>query len=172
MSLEWFGLLTESIRRKAKSKADQVSGYPIPRVLCIVTEHQNEMVMGPLAARGLLTGRVSVGVPLAGGDPSTVSTPSSAVFLGSDGDSRLVPVRRSISAIVLVSASESNFSSLGVLHPDAAHPFDPSAFEGMHFARLRWPISNGTIHVEWVGPDPEPLWRCHLPVRLEDAELR
>lgn len=91
--------------------------------------------------------------------------------IAASGD-RVEPAPQSISAILLMTITEGYANVIGVLHPEPRFPFDHQTFDTVHFVKFRdWPVSD-RFAIEWVGPAPDPTPIPHVPIELEDRELR
>jgi hypothetical protein len=169
-----FSQITTKLMQEAVNKAGQMSGYSMPRVLVIATEHEGaSLLMGAHSAEELLTGttafRVRIGDTEA--SPDVITTLKNSVFFREKNGS-IEPARQSISAILLMQIREDGASVIGVMHPAAAIPLDPYTFERVHFVRLRhWPIKD-RFGIEWVGPPPSPTSFPHVPMGLADSDVR
>ena len=169
-----FSQITTKLMQEAVNKASQMSGYTMPRVLVIATEHQGaSLLMGTHAAEELLTGTTAFRLRIGDTDasPEVIATLKNSVFFREKNGS-IEPARQSISAILLMRIGEDGASVIGVLHPVPAVPFDPWTLERIHFIRLRqWPIRE-RFGIEWVGPPPSPTSFPHVPMRLTDGDVR
>lgn len=147
------------------------------RVLVISTEHPDGgLVMGSHAATKLLAGTTVISVrvgELASGEPEIVATLRNSVFFRPSADgSSFEPARQSISAVVLVTIGFETASVIGLLHPAAAHPFDHESLPNVHFVRLTgWPVTDGKLRMEWLGPEPNPTSYYHREIKFTDQEL-
>jgi len=170
----FFGQVTTALMREAVNKATQLADYPMPRLLVIATEHEGaSMVMGTHAAEELLTGTTMFQVKI--GDveasPEVIAPLKNSVFFRPKNDT-VEPARQSISAILLLSITHDRAFALGLLHPAPAVVFDWQVLPRVHFVRLReWPITN-RFGIEWVGPQPSPASFLHMPIVLNDADLK
>ena len=134
-----FSQITTKLMSEAINKANQLSGYEMPRLLVIATEHQSaDLVMGSRAAEEMLTGRTAISLRI--GDvtlPAQVvaSLKNSVFFRATDG--AIEPARQSISAILLMQIRHDGVFVIGVLHPEPRYRFNPATFDSVHFVRLR-----------------------------------
>jgi hypothetical protein len=56
---------------------------------------------------------------------------------------------------MLISVSGRDCDMWGILHPEAAYPFNIAVFSRVPFVRIApWPIVDGRIFTEWVTTDP------------------
>jgi hypothetical protein len=104
-SAGWFGMITHMLRTKASSKAAQLSGYSLPRILVITCEHvAADVLLGCHGAQILLTSDTKIEVPI--GKPidkvKLITDLSDSVFFRFN-NGQLKSCRRSISAILLFS---------------------------------------------------------------------
>jgi hypothetical protein len=170
----WFGDITRSVCNKCAQKAPQLAGRPAPRVLAICTTHSGASVLlGTLAAEDLMTPEASVSVPdgASAEEARRIADMRVSPFLEIQ-DGNLVPVRRSISAILLVTIHGDGAGVLGLLHPDPAAKFDYRTLAKVPFLRFVGPVQDGAPRTEWVVGDPEPKLSYHRAVSLSDAELQ
>jgi hypothetical protein len=149
-----FAMITPNLWSKTRSKASQLAGHEIARVLAIcLTLVGAGALLGALAAEWLMT-----------------SQPTSAFLAIRDG--RIVAVRERISAILLIAVREHELHAVGMLHPEPAVAFDYHSLIELPFLRLDWPVKDGTLKTEWVVAMPAPRVDRHVPVSLTDEELR
>ena len=94
-----------------------------------------------------------------------------AAFVRHQGN-EIVPIRRSISAILLFAASARQHDVVGLLHPDPIIALDYTAFSGLPFLRMQWPVRDARFLSEWVVADPTPAVEFFTPITLSDRELR
>jgi hypothetical protein len=169
-----FGMITTNLWRKAKAKAPQLGGHEVARVLAICLTHPAAgALVGTLAAQWLMTSQPKLSVTV--GDPvgairETTDLRESA-FLAVRDD-RIVPVRQSISAVLLVAIWDDSVNVVGLLHPEPTVPFDYGTFRDLPFRRLDWPVKDGVLKSEWVISTPAPRVDRHVPVLPTDEELR
>jgi len=153
-----FRLITNKLKAKVANKARQVSGYSVPRLVAIYCEHDwGAVLVGPDAAKSLLTGECGIKVPL--NEPESkiqVVTPlrESAFFRPNNGS--IESCRESVSGVLLVHGSGEECRLVGALHPAPARPFEIELIPNVPFCRLReWPIKNCEIETEWVIGRPK-----------------
>jgi len=142
----WFSLVTAQLVRKAKTKAPKVADQLLPRIVMLVSEHvANSGLFGPLAIESLLLGNYSGGRMKAG-----------AFVRFQDGIGVGIPIRQSISGILLVGASHHEVEVRGFLHPAAAQPFDPNLLQAIPFAEVEDPVwfPNNPGRVRWLNGGP------------------
>ncbi len=74
-----------------------------------------------------------------------------AAILDASGNQRFVTRYRSIAAILLVTIGVRETEVVGLLHPDAAHPFNPQLFPAVPYVRFaKWPLTSSNISTEWI----------------------
>jgi hypothetical protein len=74
-----------------------------------------------------------------------------AATLDASGNQRFVARYRSIAAILLVTIGVRETEVVGLLHPDAAHPFNPQLFPAVPYVRFaEWPFTSSNIRTEWI----------------------
>ena len=175
VSSGWFGMITHTLRTKASSKAAQVSGYNVPRLLVITSEHISaNMLIGPYGAETLMTSDTKIEVPI--GEPvgktGLMTDLKNSVFFREKNGS-IESCRRSISAILLISIYRDKVYVTGLLHPDPQFKFPITLFRSVPFLRLKkWPPENNQIEMEWVISTPKPAEFYHREVKIKDEELR
>jgi hypothetical protein len=171
----WFSMITHKLFTKACTKARQVSGKEIPRLLVITTEHiYGEALIGSHAAEYLLTSETKIQIPV--GKPinecgSSTDLKDSVFFRFKD--MVFEPRRRSISAILLIHILSDKCYMVGILHPDPAFVFPIKLLSNIPFIRLKkWPPENNKIETEWVIHSPSRAKFYYHPVKFKDTELR
>lgn len=169
-----FGMITPSLWSKARAKASQLAGHDIARVLAICLTHVGAgALLGTLAAEWLMTSQPKLSVPVGG--PLTaireVTDLSKSAFLATR-DGSVIPVRQSISAVLLIAIWEHELHAVGMLHPEPAVVFDYRSFRELPFLRLDWPLKDGILKTEWVVAKPAPTAYPHIPVSPTNDELR
>jgi hypothetical protein len=170
-----FSMITPKLWSKTLKKAPQLAGHDFPRVLSICLTHGGASVLlGTLAAEWLMTSEPKIEVPIAlEGDPiparNVTDLTKSAFFLLQDG--AILPVRQSISAILLISIWN-DLAVVGMLHPVASVPFDYRIFREVPFLRIEWPIKDNIMRMEWVVAHPNPCRFYHHKIKMTEAELR
>jgi hypothetical protein len=171
----WFGMITHMLRTKASSKTSQLSGYAMPRLLAITSEHvAADVLLGPRGAEALLTSDTKIEVPV--GNPigtAGVATDlkDSVFFRFKNGDIELC--KQSISAILLVTILADRSLVVGVSHPAPIYRFPISLLPSVPFLRLKeWPPKDRHLETEWTIGKPKPGDFLHQKVVLKDEELR
>jgi hypothetical protein len=172
----WFSEVTRNLCNKASQKARQLSGLPHPRVLVVCSTHIGAgVLLGPLAAEDLMTPdlRLAPRPGMTRDDAERIADLSISPFL-LVRDGELVPIRRSISAILLVSIGGEDSGVVGMLHPAPVVPLDYTKMQRVPFLRLVWPpeIIDGQPRTEWVVGNPDARLITHRAVVLSDAEMR
>jgi hypothetical protein len=169
-----FGMITANLWSKARNKASQLGGCDVARVLAICLTHVGAWaLLGTLAAEWLMTSQPKLSVPVGG--PLTavrqVTDLSKSAFLTSR-DGIVVPVRQSISAVLLIAIWEHELHAVGMLHPQPAVLFEYRSFGEVPFLRLDWPLKDAALKTEWLVGSPAPTAYPHIPVSPTDEELR
>ena len=161
--------ILDLLRRKASGKANQLSGYEMPRVLSIGSTHCfAHTFMGKLAAEWLLTSEPKISVPIgpAGSpesEPCHVTSLEQSVFFKLDKSDKITLCRSSISAILLVGLYHDSCSLVGLLAPKPDYPFDAHMLPDVPFVRAtNWPFRDGKIETEWTIADGQEKW---VPLR-------
>jgi hypothetical protein len=86
-------------------------------------------------------------------------------------DGVIVPVRQSVSAILLVALWEEQSEIVGLLHPKPMTFLNYRIFQQVPFLRVEWPLTN-PVGLDWIIGDPSPRRVDHRRVSLTDAEFR
>ena len=158
-----FSLITDKLRQKATKKAKELGDHSLPGVLAITSDYDFAgTLLGRGAAKDLMISAPQKNVPL-NGDPSYETTDlHDAVFcrpglLNASGELMISPCRQSIAAIFLITIYPREVNVVGLLHPEAAYPFDPHWFPKVPYLRFtRWPLTGGSIAAtEWILGDAE-----------------
>jgi len=173
-----FSMITPQLAGKGKSKAPQLSTGQagIPRVLAICLAHPGASAMlGTLAAQWSMVSDPKIQAPIVAqgtelGPTRLVSDLKRAVFFG-PRDAVIVPMRQSISAILLVALWDNQLNVVGMLHPKPTVPLDYRVFARVPFLRVEWPLMS-PIQMEWVIGNPSSLIEHHVKVALTDEELK
>ncbi len=164
------------LRTKASSKAFQISGQKMPRVLAIAAEHYaSHALLGPRAAKDLLTSDTTLQVPIGHKDLNiTQSTDlKNSVFFRHSPSGDVEPCRQSISALLLIQIYNNQSDIVGVLHPEPAYSFSIKLFPNIPFLRINpWPFENNQISYEWIIDSPNEASFPHNKVIITDSELR
>ncbi len=170
-----FSMITHKLRTKASSKAAQLSGRGVPRILAITCEHfAADFLLGPHGAETLLTSDIKIEVTI--GKPNAkvnliTDLKDSVFFRSKNGE--LESCRRSISAILLFSIFSDKSLIVGILHPDPEYKFPIKLLPSIPFLRMKkWPPENNMIETEWVIYKPKAEEFYHRKVKLKDKELR
>jgi hypothetical protein len=169
-----FAMITPNLWSKAKNKASQLGGHEIPRILAVCVEHAGaDVLLSTLAAEWLMISEPKLSVPV--GSPATaireVTDLSKSAFLAAR-EGRIVAVRQSISAVLLVALWEQELHAVGLLHPEPSVAFDYRSLVELPFLRLEWPVKDGVLRMEWVIARPAPRVDRHVPVSPTTDELR
>ena len=154
-----YRLFTEKLRSVARSKAAQLGGHGMPGVLAITSSYDFAgLLMDRRAAEYLMISAPHISVPV--GSPGKSGRWGTdlhdAVFvqpgiLDASGNQMFVTRYRSIAAILLVTVGVRETEVVGLLHPDAAHPFNPQLFPAVPYVRFaQWPLTSANIRTEWI----------------------
>jgi hypothetical protein len=171
-----FAMITPSLWYKARHKASQMAGQDLPRVLAICLSHIGaSALLGTLAAEWFMMSEPKIEIPISlKKEPAparTMTDLKKAAFFNLQGGV-VVPVRQSISAILLISIWNDSLEVVGMLHPAPAVPFDYRTFGDVPFLRAEWPIQGDAIRMEWVVGRPKSGRFYHRRVTMTEAELR
>jgi len=153
-----FSLITEKLKDKARSKASQLGGRGVPTVLAITSDHAfASLLMDKLAAEYLMTSAPQLNVPIGGRAPSYITHDfKDSVFqrntglVWASGAPIVKPALRSIGAILLVGVDHRNMRIVGLLHPDAANPFNPEWLPMIPFVRFTGLVTFTSDCTEWL----------------------
>lgn len=165
-----FGLVTRNILNKAKDKAEQLAGYPMPRVLAIASTHTAvaALINEATATWALVSEphwKQRIGSPAI--DPMEYTNLEMSVFMKPGPDGTIVVCRQSISAMLLIAVYGDKSEVWGLLHPEPAYRFNIAFFPGLPFVRVApWPVLEGKIFTEWVVSNPSGYTAHHFPVQL------
>jgi hypothetical protein len=164
-----FGLVTRNICNKAKAKATQLANYPMPRVLAIASSHTGVAALfnNATATWALVSEphwRHELGSATV--DTAEYTDLQSSLFIKPGPDGTIVPCRQSISAILLVAVYGGQSEIWGILHPQAAQPFNYVFLPNLPFVRIaEWPVRKGKILTEWVIADPLGYRAYQFPIQ-------
>lgn len=151
---------TKMLRQRVSDKADQMSGHGMPQVLAVVSLHNGAPVLlNPEEATTFFVSDFSLTIPIGtgAGEPYHSTDLKNSLFFRFDPNdsSKVVPCRRSVSAVLLIPVSGDRISVTGVLHPEPIHPLPVELIPRVPFLRLsEWPIKNGEMYLEWVVGAP------------------
>lgn len=154
------GSPTRILWQRVNDKARQLSGYEMPRVLAITSLHDGAFLfLNPEEATNFLISDCALTLPIGGSSDNTYYSTDlqKAIFFKIDDNDplKLVPRRRSVSAVLLIPILGDKVNVTGILHPEPVHPFDIALLPKIPFLRVQhWPIQNGEIFTEWVTFDP------------------
>jgi hypothetical protein len=158
-----FSLITDKLCSAAQSKASQLGGRGVPGVLAIASSHDFAgLLMDRSAAEYLMTSAPHFSVPIGSTgkaghwetDLRNAVFCQSAALLDASGNQRFVTRYRSIAAILLVTIGVRKTEIVGLLHPDAAHPFNAQLFSAVPYVRFaQWPLTSSNISTEWILGD-------------------
>jgi len=174
-SAGWFGMITHMLRTKASSKAAQLSGHSMPRILAITSEHiAADVLLGPHGAETLLTSDTKISVPIGNSINKTelVADLKDSVFFRFRNNT-IESCRRSISTILLISIFSDKSLMVGILHPDPNFVFPIKLLPSVPFLRMKkWPPENHNIETEWTIYSPKADEYYHRRIEFRDKELR
>jgi hypothetical protein len=170
-------LITPQLAVKADDKTRQLSAAATgnPGVLAICLVHPiASILLSTLAAKWLLASEPTIRIPIsASGErvapAQTVTDLRHSVFLA-ECDGAIIPVRQSISAILLIALWNRQSDVVGLLHPKPITAFDHRILPQVPFLRLVWPTT-ASLEMEWLIGYPLPHKADHYPVALTADEL-
>jgi hypothetical protein len=154
-----YALITEKLRSVARSKAAQLGDRGMPGVLVIASSHGFAgLLMDRRAAEYLMTSAPHISVPMGSSGKSArwQTDLRDAVFcqpgiLDASGNQMFVTRYRSIAAILLVTIGVRETEVVGLLHPDAVHPFNPQLFPAVPYVQFaHWPLTSANIGTQWI----------------------
>jgi hypothetical protein len=170
-----FSLITHVLRNTTSNKASQLSGFQVPRILSVTTEHiDGSVLLGPDAAKTLLTGDTQLTFSIDSPERSTevVTHLNDSVFFRFRKDGSVEPCRQSISAILLVHILQGSCEIVGILHPAPAIPFDIELLSEIPFLRIaNWPFRGTAINMEWAISAPKAAKFHFSRVEFRKEEL-
>lgn len=161
-----FEMLTPQQQLKVVDKVTQIAKHKcrMPVVVVVCTLH--ERAQGPfrrLAADWLLTSVPSIVTPPNLTEPVFQKTDLRySVFLENDG--RLSAKCKSVSAVLLMTITESLSTVIGILHHEADFPLDVMNFPSVPFRRIVWPVTARRINTEWATEATQIAYLWHYPV--------
>ena len=131
--------------------------------------------MSRLAAHWLIVSNPKIRVPLEAAEGTRPNVQTAVDFEYSaflePQDGAIVPVRQSISAILLISLWKSQCEIVGMLHPQPGIALDYHLLPEVPFLRIQWPIA-ASVQTEWIIAHPAPHTASYAPVTLTDDELK
>ena len=152
-----FGLITEKLKAKAQNKAPQLADRGVATVLAITSDHAFAgLLLDRMAAEYLMTSAPQINFPIGGGQTRITTDLRHSVFqrdtgiVDASGAPIIKPALRSISVILLIAIDQSEMQVVGLLHPDASNPFDPTWLPNVPFVRFAGVFSHSNISAEWV----------------------
>ena len=151
------GDLTWAVWEAAKEKTPQCANQDAPTLLAIGTFHQSasQLCVEECLAEKILVGhtRYVVSVPKKPGpQPSKgkiMTELKSAVGLRLNSD-HIIPVRRTISGLILGGLGIDPVKIYGVLLPEPARPFDRKLLPKIPFCRLQSGYKTGPLNTKWI----------------------
>jgi hypothetical protein len=164
-----FGLLTTALDSAAASKVAQLAKHPsYPRALAITSSHAfSAMLMDDYAALRFLVSDLMISHRV--GDPNDpgewVTDLRKSAFLRTDESGRVVPIRQSISAILLVAIYPNQANVVGILHPEPRVAFSPALLWRIPYVCLRnWPIADNKLQTECIHAGENPAIFHHARI--------
>jgi hypothetical protein len=155
-----FGLITDKLKAKAQQKASQLAGHSVPAILAVTSDHAfASILLDQLAAEYLMTSAPQINVPVGGGPTHMTTDLRHSVFqratgiLNASGLPIIKPALRSVAAILLIATDHREMRVVGLLHPDAANPFNPQWLPKVPFVRFSGLFSPTNIDTEWIQTD-------------------
>lgn len=153
-----YALITEKLKAKAQSKALQLAGHGVPTALAIASDHAfASLLMDDLAAEYLTTSAPQINVPIGGVAPSYITHDfKDSVFqrntglVWASGAPIVKPALRSIGAILLIAVDHREMRIVGLLHPDAANPFNPEWLPMIPFVKFTGLVTFASDGTEWL----------------------
>jgi hypothetical protein len=173
-----FSLLTSMLKSRVKDKTKQLSKDPhkLARIVAITSLHpKSDVLLNRHSAFSFFLSDPSFPIHAAEGGISNIRATdlnNSPFFKWDKHDpDKIVPLRRDVSAVLLIPILVHQIRPIGILHPDPIFPFDIYSLYQVPLLRLRsWPILNGKIELEWTWPS-DPPFPCHKRIRLTKGEL-
>lgn len=169
-----FSSITWTLLRKVIRKVKQMAGLSHPRLLVITGTHfMSDTLLCHFGPSDLLTGDSEIEVLLNSMDsPIIISSKlSNSVFFRFRKE-KVQPCRKTISAILFMALFANQCHISGIIHPEPSMSFDINSLREVPFFRLKsWPIINGIIQTEWVGPPSRPAIFNYVPIQDNDVKF-
>jgi hypothetical protein len=161
-AFSWIRPLNDAIFSKCQGKALQCRGLDAPSLVVVGTFHNfaamasfsKPLVNWVLTGEAKLTWDINMHTGSAG-EPYEITELHSAAFLRPDRNEEVGYARSSISGLLLSGFTWGNRPFIGVLHPNAARPFDPATLPQVEFGRVIVDRSSGQLQVDWPEGDDE-----------------
>jgi hypothetical protein len=168
--------IVASLRSRLSQKAAQAARYAGPRVLAIGSTHMAAAMLFSVAVEELLTGESSITIPVGpegrSGDGYMGTSLKNAAAVRANASGGIEVFRRKYALVLFVAIHGDRCSVTGLVHPDPEFPLPYEIFPRVPFARLRWPIKDNMLYVEWVIGHPRAHDHRFRRVELSEAELR
>lgn len=171
-----FSMITPNLWSKARTKTPQLTDQGAPGILAITLNHIGAaQLLGARAADWMMVSEPTISVPLASKGKSTPSASTTnlkkAAFIRIQ-EGQVVPVRQSISAVLLIAIWAKELGVVGLLHPAPSVPFDYRTFSDVPFLRLKWSVKESRLQLEWIVAQPGPARYGHSAISLSEPELK
>jgi hypothetical protein len=170
-----FNPITLTLLRKAIKKIPQIANLSYPRLIVITGSHPASYTLFCGFGRDLLTGDT-----ITDADSNKEEIPqlyySEEEFINSIfftvQEQNITPDNQSISAILLMANYCNRCYVIGLDHPEPHMRFDIRSLPEVPFCQLKsWPIINGIIQTEWVGPASRPAIFNYVPIQDNDVKF-
>lgn len=157
------------LRSRVSGKVKQVRSYALPAVVVIASAHPAACISS--SAGGIvefMTGGSSIAIPVgpqgATGEAFSSTALREAAFLRVNGEQSVELCRRELSAILMLTISLNGCRAMGMLHPEPHYPLPPYAFLEVPFARIKWPMTDDLLVVEWITKSPKAKEHPFVPL--------
>lgn len=164
-------------RLSTKSSSKQVKKYEGPRVLFIGSQHMSTNILFMGGIEEFLTGSSKIVVPISrnggpAGESYMATDLENAAHLTKSASGQATLFRPTYAIVLLVGIDPDKSYIMGILHPEPEYALPYHVFPQVPFARVRWPIENNIVRVEWVIAEPRPHQSYYFPIELTEEELR
>jgi hypothetical protein len=149
--------MAEAVFSECVGKAAQCANLDAPALVAVGTFHSTAAMVGfeKVLVNSVLTGKtmmawnidISTGNQV--GDTYQTTELHKAAFLRPDNTQEIGYARSSISGVLLCGLGTLPGQCLGVLHPNPARPFDPSALPGIEFGEVEIDRDSRQLRVHW-----------------------
>ena len=155
------------VRSRVSAKAAQAKSYPGPRVLVVASTHVLASVIFMAGAEEFLTGQAGISFGVGPNGPvgeSYMSTALENAAFIRRGENGVESFRPKHSLVLLFAIHGGGAHVTGIVHPAPEILLPITPFGNVPFARLRWPVENDKLQVEWVIAGPRPEQHYFIPL--------
>jgi hypothetical protein len=164
-----FNPITLTLLRKAVKKIPQIAGLSYPKLIIITGSHSAANTLLCDFGRDLLTGDTIIDADSDKKEIPQLYYPEeefiNSIFF-SVKQQKITPDHQTISAILLMANYWNQCCVIGLNHPEPHMRFDIRTLPEVSFFQFKsWPIINGIIDTEWVGPPSRPTIFNYVPIQ-------